>query len=237
MSKTADAIIVPTAAVCDEVINYLGASEQKVFVIAEAAREFFEPVAWSGTGTARKKFGIGDHFILTVGTIEPRKNLATLVSAFERLSPEKNLQLVIVGGQGWLSTPSLKAIEQSPARARIVMTDYLHDEDLRSLYSSCRVFVYPSLYEGFGLPPIEAMACGAPVVTSDIRSLVESTGGVAKVAAPQDPAAFTKVIQSLLENEEERRQLSAAGRARAAELTWQDAARKTLDVYERVLSN
>jgi len=236
MSKTADAIIVPTAAVGDEVINYLGASEHKVFVIAEAAREFFQPIPWSDTVATRQKLGIGDHFILTVGTIEPRKNLATLVSAFESLSSEKNLQLVIAGGQGWLSTPSMKAIEQSPARARIVLTDYLHDEDLRSLYSSCRVFVYPSLYEGFGLPPIEAMACGAAVVISNIRSLVESTGGVAKVAAPEDAAAFTEVIQSLLDNEEERRQLSEAGRARAAQLTWQDAARKTLEVYERVLS-
>jgi glycosyltransferase involved in cell wall biosynthesis len=235
MAKTADAIIVPTDAIRREVCEHLAVREQKVFVVPEAAREFFEPVDFAATVAVRKKFGIGDEFVLTVGTLEPRKNIPRIVSAFEELPVDGNLQLVIAGGQGWLSSPSVRAIENSSARNRIVLTDYLHDDDLRALYSSCRVFVYPSLYEGFGLPPIEAMACGAPVVVSNIPALVESTGGAAKVADAHDANDLARVILQLLTDPHERQRLVEAGRQRTAELTWEDAASKTLAVYETVL--
>jgi glycosyltransferase involved in cell wall biosynthesis len=235
MSKLADAIIVPTDAVRLEVCENLGVRDQKVFVVPEAAREFFEPVDFAATIAVRKRFGIEDEFLLTVGTIEPRKNIPTLVAAFEKLPADSKLQLVIAGGNGWLSSPSLKAIENSPRRNRIVLTDYLNDEDLRELYSSCLVFVYPSLYEGFGLPPIEAMACGAPVVVSNTPALVESTGGAANVADPNDAGDVARVILQLLTDTDERQRLITASQQRAAELTWADAARKTLAVYESVL--
>lgn len=236
MSKIADAIIVPTSPIRAEVCEYLDVSDQKVFVIPEAPRKFFQPINFAATHYTREKFGIGDRFVLAVGTLEPRKNLQTLVTAFEKLDLDPSLQLVIAGGKGWLSSPIIDAIEQSPVRSRVVLTDYLGDDDLRALYSSCRLFVYPSLYEGFGLPPVEAMACGAPVVVSNIPVLVESTGGVARVADPHDAKDLARVMLDVLMKDDERARLANAGVKRAGELTWEDAAKKTLEVYETVLA-
>lgn len=237
MSRAADAIIVPTATIRREVCEYLGAGERKVFVVPEAAREFFHPVVFHETSATRVRLGIADDFILTVGTIEPRKNIPTLVAAFERLpqtESNKRLQLVIAGGSGWLAGPSLDAIKNSKARHQIVLTGYLHDEELRDLYSSCRVFVYPSLYEGFGLPPIEAMACGAAAVVSNIPALIESTAGAAKLAGPRDADEISQAISELLNDDELRSAMSDLGRHRAAELSWAQTAIKTLQVYEKI---
>src|SRR5690242_869889 len=160
MAKAADAIVVPTDAIRQEVCERLRVGEEKVFAVAEAAREFFQPVEFAKTKATRERLGIGDEFILTVGTIEPRKNIPVLVKAFERLfareseivrmksesvpvKSQRELQLVIAGGDGWLSGPSFEAIKNSPAAGQIVLTGYLDDEALRDLYSSCRVFVYP----------------------------------------------------------------------------------------------
>ena len=237
MTKAADAIVVPTEAVRQEVCEYLRVAEQKVFAVPEAAREFFHPVDFVETSGTRQKLGIGDEFILTVGTIEPRKNIPALVKAFERLVLESNrqLQLVIAGGNGWLSGPSFEAIKNSPATAQIVLTGYLHDEALRDLYSSCSVFVYPSLYEGFGLPPLEAMACGAPVVVNDIAALVESTGGAARIANARDAEELAQALSDVLHDRDERTALIDAGRRRATELSWTQTAIKTMQIYESLL--
>lgn len=238
MAKTADAIVVPSEPIRQEVCEYLRVGEQKVFNVPEAARAVFHPVDFAETRATRQTLGIGDEFILTVGTIEPRKNIPTLVKAFERLlrrDPNSRLQLVIAGGDGWLSGPSFEAIKNSGAAKQIVVTGYQHDVALRDLYSSCRVFVYPSLYEGFGLPPIEAMACGAAVVVSDIPALVESTGGAARVADAHDAGELAQAISDVLNDENERAAWSQAARKRAAELSWTRTASKTLEVYESLL--
>jgi glycosyltransferase involved in cell wall biosynthesis len=142
---------------------------------------------------------------------------------------------VIAGGRGWLSGPLFEAIEKSPVRDRIVLTDYLHDDDLQALYSSCRAFVYPSIHEGFGLPPLEAMACGAAVIASRIPALEETTGGAALLFDPNDVAVLTSSILEVLNNENSRRELSATGQRRAAELSWENTARLTWNVYEEAL--
>jgi glycosyltransferase involved in cell wall biosynthesis len=238
MSKTADAIVVPTEAIRQEVCEYLRVGEQKVFAVPEAARNFFRPVDFADTIATRQKLGIGDEFILTVGTIEPRKNIPALVTAFERLllrEPNRQLQVVIAGGNGWLSGPSFEAIRSSRAAGQILLPGYLQDEALRDLYSSCSVFVYPSLYEGFGLPPIEAMACGAPVVVNDIPALVESTAGAARIADTRDPDELAHVMSDVLNDDEERAALIKAGRRRASDLSWTQAAIKTIQIYESLV--
>ena len=238
MSKTADAIVVPTEAVRAEVCEHLHVGEQKVFAVPEAAREFFHPVDFAETRGTRQQLGIGNEFILTVGTIEPRKNIPTLVQAFERLplrEANRQLQLVIAGSNGWLSGPSFEAIKNSRAAEQIVLTGYLHDAALRDLYSSCSVFVYPSLYEGFGLPPVEAMACGARVVVNDIPALVESTGGAARLADARDADELAQAIWEVLNDDAERAALSEAGQKRAEELSWTETAIKTMQVYESLL--
>jgi glycosyltransferase involved in cell wall biosynthesis len=247
MARAADAIITPTESVRREVCEHLKTSPEKVFAIPEAARACFRPLAFAETAEVRRRLGVGDNFLFAVGTLEPRKNLSVLVNAFEevtRARSEDNTQLVIAGGRGWLSDPLFAAIEKSPARDRILLTDYLHDEDLRALYASCRAFIYPSIYEGFGLPPLEAMACGAPVIASRIPALRETTGGAALLFEPGNVDELTRSILELLgdgtgategSGENARRQLSTAGQQRAAEFSWERTARLTWRVYEEAL--
>lgn len=245
MAKAADAIVVPTEAIKQEVCERLRVGEEKVFAVPEAAREFFQPVDFAETKATREKLGIGDEFILTVGTIEPRKNIPVLVKAFERLllrgseidraKSERQLRLVIAGGDGWLSGPSFEAIKSSPAAGQIVLTGYLDDAALRDLYSACRVFVYPSLYEGFGLPPIEAMACGAAVIVSDTSALVESTAGAAMIATAREPEAWAEAMSEVLNDGAKRAALIDAGRRRVGELSWKQTAIETLQIYKSLL--
>lgn len=238
MARVADVIITPTECVRNDVCRLLRVQPEKTFAIPEAARTCFRPMAFGETAGTRSRLGIGDDFLLSVGTLEPRKNLSVLVNAFAELTsarPQSGIQLVIAGGRGWLSGPLFDAIEKSPVRDRIVLTDYLHDDDLRALYSACRAFVYPSIHEGFGLPPLEAMACGAPVLASRIPALEETTGGAALLFDPKSIDELTTRILEVLDNESGRRELSAAGQRRAAEFNWQKTAQATLSVYEEAL--
>jgi glycosyltransferase involved in cell wall biosynthesis len=240
MARGADAIITPTESVRGEVCGLLKTSPEKVFAIPEAARACFRPLPFAASADVRGRLAIGDAFLLAVGTLEPRKNLSVLVSAFEELArarPQSNIQLVIAGGRGWLSGPLFAAIEKSPARDRILLTDYLHDEDLRALYASCRAFIYPSMYEGFGLPPLEAMACGAPVIASRIPSLEETVGDAALLFDPQSVDELAQKILELLGDENARRELSIAGQQRAAEFSWEKTACLTWNVYETALQS
>lgn len=236
MARAASVVIVPTESVRGEVCEYLGLSAEKVFAVPEAARACFTPIELEATEEVRRRLGIGADFLLTVGTIEPRKNLQTLVKAFETVAharPLSTLQLVVAGSRGWLIEPLLEAVEKSPFRDRIILTEYLNDQTLRALYSSCRAFVYPSIYEGFGLPPLEAMACGAPVITSRIPALEETTGGAAILVEPTNVQSLAGALADLLDSDDLRSRLSALGRSRAAEFTWERTARLTLDVYEK----
>jgi glycosyltransferase involved in cell wall biosynthesis len=182
---------------------------------------------------------VGDDFLFTVGTLEPRKNLLLLITAFEevvRAGPATNLKLVIAGGHGWLRGPLFAAIDKSPARSRILLTDYLHDQALRALYSSCRAFIYPSMYEGFALPPLEAMACGAPVIASRIRAIEETTGDAAMLFDPSSANDLAQKTLELVGDENLKRRLSSAGLRLASKFSWERTAQLTLDVYSKALA-
>ncbi len=244
MARGADAIITPTESVRREVCQLLKTNPETVFAIPEAARACFRPLAFAETEAVRRKLEVGDDFLLTVGTLEPRKNMGVLVSAFAEVAralPQRQTKLVIAGGRGWLSGPLFAAIERSPVRDRILLTDYLHDEELQALYASCRAFIYPSLYEGFGLPPLEAMACGAPVIVSNVSALAEITGDAAWAFDPQSVGDLAKNIIELVDNdnnenpEDPRRRLSIVGQRRAAEFSWEKTAQLTWKVYEEAL--
>ena len=238
MLRAADAVITPTEYVRREVCEHLRAPASKVFAVPEAARAAFRPAAPAEAEEARRRLGVGSEFLLAVGTVEPRKNLAALVGAFEevlRARPASGLQLVIAGGRGWLADPLFEALERSPARGRVVLAGYLRDRDLRALYSSCLLFVYPSLYEGFGLPPLEAMSCGAPVVAGRAPAVAEVAGGAARLVDTDRPGEFARALIELLEDDAARRALAAAGLRRAAEFSWERTARHTLEVYAEAL--
>lgn len=241
MARAADAIITPTESVRREVCEHLKTSAEKVFAIPEAARACFRPLTYAEAADGRRRLGVGDDFLLVVGTLEPRKNLSVLLSAFEevtRARPQDSTKLVIAGGRGWLSNSLFAALAKSPARDRLLLTDYLHDEDLRSLYASCRAFIYPSIYEGFGLPPLEAMACGAPVIASRTPAVAETTGGAALLFDPKSVSELTQSILELLDDktgENACRALSTAGQQRASEFSWERTARLTWSVYQEAL--
>ena len=191
----------------------------------------------SETVKIKQRLGIADDFILCVGTIEPRKNLLTLVRAFAELlrNTEHQPQLVIAGPKGWLTAEFDLAVAEANFGDRLRLIGYVGDEDLRALYSSCKAFVYPSLYEGFGLPPLEAMACGAPVIASRIAAHVETLGAHAHLFEPTDERALAKVIATLLENQNERNRVARSGIEHAARFTWEETAKLTLKTYAELL--
>jgi glycosyltransferase involved in cell wall biosynthesis len=233
MARKANAIITPSQTVKSEVCEHLGVSADTVFAIPEAARSNFYRVSPTESDPVCRRLGIEPEFILFVGTVEPRKNLLNLVRAFDEILRNTSLrpQLAIAGKEGWLSDDLTAYLGSSHIKQRVLFTGHLSDDDLRALYSACRVFVYPSLYEGFGLPLLEAMACGAPVVTSNVPAIVETVGDAARLISPVDIEDLAQGITSLLEDSNERQTRSAAGLEHVKRFSWQQTASATLDVY------
>ena len=238
VAKLARKIITPTESVKREVCEHLRVKANKVIAIPSAARQSFRPVPSEQTVETRKRLAIEDDFLLFVGTLEPRKNLLTLLKAFEQIVRQTSLrpQLVIAGGEGWLMDETFLFIKDSGISDRLRLTGYLGDDELRALYSACRIFIYPSLYEGFGLPPLEAMACGAPVIAGRVPALREVLGNAARLVDPLSVEALAGSIVDLIENDEERRRLASSGPQHAARFSWEQTARLTLNVYRDVMS-
>jgi glycosyltransferase involved in cell wall biosynthesis len=237
VARHASMIITATESVKREICEHLGVSADRVAVTPYAPRRTLLRVSQAQAAQTRRRLGVEDEFILFVGTIEPRKNLLTLVRAFTEVLRHTTFkpQLVIAGRKGWLTEELDSLIERSGIGERLLLTGYICEASLAALYSSCRMCVYPSLYEGFGLPPLEAMACGAPVVTSNIQTIVETVGTAARLVSPTDAHAIALAIIELLRDETERRRLSLAGMERAAHFTWEKTAHLTLEVYREAL--
>jgi glycosyltransferase involved in cell wall biosynthesis len=237
MARRAARIITPTQAIKTEVCNHFGITPEKIVVTREAPRALFRRLDPAQTLDLQKRLGVEKDFILFVGTVEPRKNLERLVQAFEQILRSTSLtpQLVIAGGEGWLMDDFAAGIEKRGLAGRVLLTGYLHDAELCGLYSACSVFVYPSLYEGFGLPLVEAMACGAPVITSDIPSIGETVEGSARLVDPLNVEDLAGAMVEMLSNEAVRRHFSAKGLERVKVFSWERTAEKTLEVYREVL--
>ena len=238
MIRSATRIIAVSESMKLEICEYLKLKPERVVVTQEAPRKSFRPLSPSESVATTERLGIEPDFILTVGTIEPRKNLLTLVRALDQILRRTSLrpQLVIAGGEGWLMDDLYSFIESSGIGHRVRFIGYTSDDDLRALYSSCRVCVYPSFYEGFGLPPLEAMACGAPVITSRVPALEETVGKAAFLFNPVSVEELAAAIIQLWNSPERRLQLSQAGLQRAADFTWEKTANLTLEVYRKVLA-
>ena len=233
MARTATQIVTPSESVRHEVIEHLQVSREKVTAIPEAARAIFRPLPPEQTVETRKRLGVEDDFLLFVGTIEPRKNLIVLLRAYRDLlsATELRPQLVIAGKKGWLTDRLFGLVQELGIEERVNFTGYLSDDELSALYSSCRIFIYPSIYEGFGLPPLEAMACGAPVIASSIPSFREVLGGAAQLVAPDNVDGLAGSIITLLGDRNERQRLASAGPARATNYSWDRTAELMLGVY------
>jgi glycosyltransferase involved in cell wall biosynthesis len=183
----------------------------------------------------RAKYGIGGGpFILAVGTLQPRKNYVRLIQAFAAL-PGPGLRLVIAGGRGWLFDAIFAEVERLGLGGRVVFPGFAADDDLPALYSAASVLAYPSTYEGFGLPILEAFACETPVVTSTASCLPEVAGDAALLAPPTDVDALSAALKRALEDTALRRQLVAAGLARVKQFSWRKSARQLLGHYQRLM--
>lgn len=235
MAKRASRIITPSNSIKKELCEAFDIPPDKVAVTPEAPRPVFKR---REDPELLRRLGIEGDFILFVGTIEPRKNLRRLVKAFDQMLRNTSLspKLVIAGGKGWMMDDFVSFIEEKGVADRVCLTGYLQDEDLCTLYSTCTAFIYPSLYEGFGLPPLEAMACGAPVITSRTPALMETVGNAARLVDPKDIRDIAQAMTEMLSEQKAREHYAELGKVHVKQFSWEQTALKTLEVYRELLS-
>lgn len=224
-----------------DLIELMNIPSQRITVIGAGVEKRFQPVADPETLTrVRAQYQLPERFILSVSTLEPRKNYTGLIAAFNQLSaagapsPLADLHLVIAGGKGWLYDDIFARAEASPARERIHFAGFVNDEDLPALYSLATLFAFPSHYEGFGIPVLEAMACGVPVVCANNSSLPEIAGNAALLVEATDIDALAGAMHTLLTDSSLREELVKQGFDQAGSFTWEAAARRLLKVYQDV---
>jgi glycosyltransferase involved in cell wall biosynthesis len=233
-------VIAPSEYTRRDLIETYKLDPARVTAIPLAASQHFRPVEdISELERVRRRYGITRDYILAVGSIQPRKNLSRLVRAYSGLRRERgrsNLpQLVLVGKKAWLYGETLKAVEEEGVGDSVVLTGYVSEGDLPALYTGALCFAYPSYYEGFGLPPLEAMRCGTAVLTGNRTSLPEVVGDAGLTADPFDTGAIARALARLIEDPALRAELGARGLERASGFDWRDTARMTLQVYRRVM--
>jgi glycosyltransferase involved in cell wall biosynthesis len=236
-ARMAAHIITPSEYSRLDLIKTYGIAPERISVTLEAAAPHFKPANKEELERMRARYGIDDEYILAVGSIQPRKNLIRLIRAYadlrRRRTQAKLPQLVLVGKRAWLYGPTLRAIEESGIGDRIKLTGYVSEADLPALYTGANCFVYPSYFEGFGLPPLEAMQCGTPVITGDRTSLPEVVGDAGLMVNPFDENAIASALARIIDDAPLRAELREKGLKRAAMFSWQETARMTLKAYER----
>ncbi len=234
--RRADAIIAVSECTKRDAITIYDLPPEKITVIYEGVNPALRPVEDPATiSHARAHYAKNRRFILFLSTIEPRKNLIRLIDALRALHLRGfNHRLLIAGRTGWLYQDVFAHLRKTGMQDRVDLLGFVPDSDLPALMAAADAFVFPSLYEGFGLGPLEAMACGAPVVASNTSSLPEILGDAALYVNPTDTADIAVGIERVLTNPELRAELRARGLAQAAKFSWERAARETLGVYEKV---
>jgi glycosyltransferase involved in cell wall biosynthesis len=212
---------------------------EKVSVVTPGVSQHFRPVRDSvRLNEVRARYNLPEWFILFVGTIEPRKNLARLISAFGQLRRQTGLPhaLVLAGSPGWLYQEIYDQVGKEGLAEHVIFPGFVADADLPALYTLADLLAFPSLYEGFGIPPLEAMACGTPVVASNNSSLPEAVGAAALLIDPEDVGGMADAMARVLGDANLRARLSDLGRAQAARFTWRSAAEKLLQAYDLAAS-
>lgn len=232
--RRADAVIAISESTKNDLITYYHTPPEKITVVYEAADSHFKPQTSAAIESVKRRYQLPDDYIVVVGTIEPRKNYTRLVEALLEVRKKyRNLCLVVVGSKGWLYEPFFKRLEALDAFEWVIFPGYIPDADLPAVYAGAKLAAMPSVYEGFGLPILEAMACGTAVVCSGgTSSLPELGGETAVYFDPYDVGHMAAVLLKVLDEDDRRREMALAGPARAAEFSWDRAARETLAVYE-----
>ena len=238
--RTARRVLCVSDDVRQRTLERFGHPADRFEVIHHGVATAFRPLDQAACArTVRERWGVDGPYLLTVGKLEKRKNFARTLEAFARFrkSQGKDVRLVMAGKRTWHSAELEKALDQSGVRDAVVETGYLGEADMACLYNAATAFVFPSLWEGFGMPAVEAMACGTPVIASNISSLPEVTGGNALLVDPYDVGAIENAMARVCLDPLEARRLSDLGRAWATQFTWQEAARKTLAAYHHAVES
>lgn len=237
MIHKASAIITDTEFIRDEIIDTFHVDEERVFAVPIAVSEMFKPVTdKTKIEKLKERYGIRKRYFLHIGNIEPRKNLTNLFHACNRIWDKlcRDFQLVVTGKKGWLYRDIFNTLRETGLISDVVFTGYVNEEDIPALYSGADFFIFPSVYEGFGLPILEAMRCGTPVITSDASSLPEVAGEAALYVDPLNPGDIAEKILGLAYNDSLKKELREKGFHQASKFSWAKTAGETLKVYEAV---
>lgn len=237
-SKRAKRIVTDSESTRRDAMRLLHIPPEKITTVHLGYQDNFREIKDQDLlNSIRLKYNLPDKFIFYAGAIEPRKNVPLLLNVFENLvKQDYPHHLVLAGGLGWLYQEVLDQIEKMQTKDRIHRIGHVPYEELPAFYNLADVFVYPSVYEGFGLPPLEGMACGTPVITSNISSMPEFVGDAGILIPPNDDEALLDALIQVIEDEALRQRLIIEGPRRAANFTWEQTAKKTLKIYEQVLS-
>ena len=233
--KRASIIVADSYSTKRDIVEFFGINEKKIKVVHLGVESRFRPI--SSVEEYRLKNKLPAKMILNVGTLEPRKNVVALIRAFKKLRGKgcKDYKLVIAGEKGWLYKQIFKEVERCNLEKEILFLGVVRDEDLPMLYNCAELFVYPSLYEGFGLPPLEAMACGVPVITSNTSSLPEVVGNAGIMVDPDDDNSLSEAMFNMLKDKDLRYQMSNRGLKRAKLFSWEKVAKEILGIYDEAL--
>ncbi len=236
--RHAQHIIVPSESTKNDVVGQLGASPKKISVIYEAAASLYRPLPKAQCRAAMQaKYGIPEKYVFFVSTIEPRKNIGGLLNAFHYLREHYNVEdvgLVLAGKPGWLYEEVYRRVEELDLKQSTFFVGRVPDEDLRQMFVGARCHVHPAFYEGFGLSPLEAMACGTPTIVGNTSSMPEVVGDAGLIVDPSDWKEIAVAIHRLLTDDELHQELCQKGLQRASVFSWSRAAAETLAVYRMV---
>jgi len=232
-----DHIISVSKSTKQDTVEHLGVPEDKITVVYEAANPIFCPIDRAeAQEQVRNRHGVDGPFVLFVSTIEPRKNVPTLLRALHQLRQcyKEDIRLVLAGGRGWLFEDAFAVVEDLKLDDRVHFLGRVSSQDLLYLYNAAEMLAHPAFYEGFGLPPLEAMACGLPVIVSDVASLPEVVGDAGLLIDPNDVDELTVAMWRLLNDSELWQEMRGKGLRQAGRFSWERAARETLDIYRLV---
>ena len=237
--RKAKMVIADSLSTKNDIIKFFNTDPEKVEVIYLAADRIFRKLSENEIDTGiLRKYKINKKYILSVGTIEPRKNFDALIRAFNRIKQESagaGYKLVITGRTGWKSEATYAERESSPFKEDILFTGRVPDEDLVQLYNQAELFVYPSLFEGFGLPPLEAMSCGIPVIALDTSSLKEVIGDGGILVEAGNEQALENEILNVIKNNTLKEMLKEKSLVQAGKFSWEDTAQKTIELYNKII--
>lgn len=217
-----------------DIIKYLEIDSKKIRVVSPGIElEDYGKITIEEINRIKEKYNLQKKFILFLGTLEPKKNIVNIIKGFERINI-KNMELIIAGGKGWKYEEIFETYENSKYKNNIKMLDYIPEEDKIALYKAAELFIFPSLYEGFGMPVLEAMATGTPVITSNISSLPEVAEDAAILVNPYDIVEIAKAIENVIKNDRLKKEMIEKGLKQARKFTWENSVKKLEKIYSEL---